>query len=163
MSVIQPQQQPQPQQQRVVVYPNTASNKSPTHHSGGSFGPVFIVLAIIIVVSTLACFLGRLCNKLLNKQNPNQTQHKEDLPKEGNLEFENHKNIRPKVDNAEFWNHSFRPNSKDGDIEFGFDKNIPNVKLNVNRENRGFKTFKNGGINGQMKHSDDNNGPKDGA
>ncbi|KAF2286654.1 hypothetical protein GH714_023246 [Hevea brasiliensis] len=56
----------QPQQQPVVVYPNTVSGQPPpaSHsHSNGSFGTVFIVLAVIIVISAIACCLGRLCNK----------------------------------------------------------------------------------------------------
>ncbi|CAN1187469.1 hypothetical protein LINPERPRIM_LOCUS31865 [Linum perenne] len=57
---------PQPQQQQpVLVYPNTVARDphQSDSHSSGNFGTVFIVLAVIIVVSGLACCLGRLCNK----------------------------------------------------------------------------------------------------
>ncbi|KAK7250567.1 hypothetical protein RIF29_33081 [Crotalaria pallida] len=62
----QPQQQTQ---QPVQVYPSTVTNQPNPHyhHSKGSFGTVFIVLAIILVISTIACFLGRLCNRRYNK------------------------------------------------------------------------------------------------
>ncbi|CAM8916109.1 hypothetical protein QQ045_033600 [Rhodiola kirilowii] len=48
----------------------------PSHHSNGSFGTVFIVLAVITVISGLACFIGRLCNKrtLKRQQYPKQKQ-----------------------------------------------------------------------------------------
>ncbi|KAB2624733.1 hypothetical protein D8674_016393 [Pyrus ussuriensis x Pyrus communis] len=61
----------------VLVYPNNV-NKQPSssHHSNGSFGTVFIVLAVIIVISAIACFLGRLCNRRLNSSRPHrQPQH----------------------------------------------------------------------------------------
>ncbi|KAK1269445.1 hypothetical protein QJS04_geneDACA005019 [Acorus gramineus] len=44
----------------LVVYPHSVST-TPTLHSRGSFGPVFAALAVITVLSALACFLGRFC------------------------------------------------------------------------------------------------------
>lgn len=182
MSLVQPQQQPQ--QQPIVVYPNTVTNRPPSHHSDGSFGAVFMVLAIIIVISAIACFLGRMCNKRLNKQKPKQApdhnfgpkeadvefgNHKKSRPKEGHIELGTHSKFRPKEGHVEFGNHSkprskeghvefgnnrsfrskggdiefgkhsYGPKDKDVDIEFGLDKKIPSVKLNGNREHRGFK------------------------
>lgn len=47
-----------------VVYPVTVSEPQPSsHHSNGSFGTVFIVLAVITVISAVACVLGRVCNR----------------------------------------------------------------------------------------------------
>ncbi|XVF02465.1 hypothetical protein REPUB_Repub04eG0177700 [Reevesia pubescens] len=93
-------QQPQTQQP-VVVYPNTVSGQAPpSHHShsDGSFGTVFIVLAVIIVISAIACFLGRLCNRRLSQTKPSKQNQ----------------------------NHNFRP--KERDIEFGFDGKIAAAK-----------------------------------
>ncbi|KAL6187496.1 hypothetical protein ACLB2K_038894 [Fragaria x ananassa] len=121
----QPQPQPQPlpqqQQQPVLVYPNNVNKPPPSHHSNGSFGSVFIVLAVIVVISGIACFLGRLCNRdRSHKSKPNkQSKHKgnhKTHPKEGHH-----------GDHAEPGNQHFR--AKDGsDIEFGFDKRIPSGK-----------------------------------
>lgn len=128
MSQLQPQQEqlPQPQQQQqqpVLVYPNNGNKPPPSsyHHSNGSFGSVFIVLAVIVVISAIACFLGRLCNRdRPHKSKPNkQSKHKgnsKSHPKEGHH-----------GDHVESGNQHFRP--KDGaDIEFGFDKRIPSGK-----------------------------------
>ncbi|XAR48071.1 hypothetical protein NMG60_11030780 [Bertholletia excelsa] len=57
------------QQTPPLLYPNLATGRpSPSppfssSHSDGSFGTVFIVLAVILVVSMAACFIGRLCNR----------------------------------------------------------------------------------------------------
>ncbi|PRQ41143.1 hypothetical protein RchiOBHm_Chr4g0443731 [Rosa chinensis] len=127
MSQFQPQQlqQPQPlpqqQQQPVLVYPNNVNKPPPSHHSNGSFGSVFIVLAVIVVISGIACFLGRLCNRdrshksKHNKQSKNKGNNKAH-PKEGHH-----------GDHVEFGSQHFRP--KEGtDIEIGFDKRIPSGK-----------------------------------
>ncbi|KAF7829356.1 Transcription factor bHLH90 [Senna tora] len=81
------QGQPQ-QQQPAQVYPTTTTvtNQPPnSHHSNGngSFGTVFIVLAVILVISALACFLGRLCNRRQQNQNPAHLFR----PKEGDVEL----------------------------------------------------------------------------
>uniref|UniRef100_A0A7N0VJB8 Uncharacterized protein n=1 Tax=Kalanchoe fedtschenkoi TaxID=63787 RepID=A0A7N0VJB8_KALFE len=68
-----------------MIYPVPAAGKQPlvqsqaqpppSHHSNGSFGTVFIVLAVITVISGLACFIGRLCNKrTLKSQHAKQKQ-----------------------------------------------------------------------------------------
>ncbi|XVE85079.1 hypothetical protein DITRI_Ditri17bG0063400 [Diplodiscus trichospermus] len=123
-------QQPQTQQP-VVVYPNTASGKAPPSHShsDGSFGTVFIVLAVIIVISAIACFLGRLCNRRLSRTKPsNQNQ-----------------------------NHNFRP--KESDIEFGFDGRIPSAKPTDHGNNgKGYKMPGNGDPRGlRMPEQGDGN------
>ncbi|KAK7361867.1 hypothetical protein VNO77_03956 [Canavalia gladiata] len=92
-----------PPQQPVQVYPATVTNEAPnSHHSNGSFGAVFIVLAIILVISVVACFLGRLCNRRYN----NNQGHSQRPPKQH----------RPQI-------HNLHP--REGDIEFGVDKRIP--------------------------------------
>jgi hypothetical protein len=122
-----PQPQPQQQQQPVVVYPSTVTGQAPpSHHSNGSFGSVFIVLAVIIVVSAIACFLGRLCNRRYSSQKPKQNHH-----------------VRHKE-------------SGGGDIEFGFDnKKGPTPKPGGNGGGRGHKAFENGDhIKGKIKPVD---------
>ncbi|TKY58645.1 hypothetical protein E2542_SST15713 [Spatholobus suberectus] len=93
--------QAQPQQP-VQVYP---TNQPPSsHHSNGSFGAVFIVLAIILVISVVACFLGRLCNKRYNNHSNSQRPSKQHRP-------------QSQI-------HNFHRRDE-GDIEFGVDKRMP--------------------------------------
>ncbi|XP_042496264.1 uncharacterized protein LOC122075335 [Macadamia integrifolia] len=97
-----------------VVYPNTVS-PSTTSHSKGSFGTVFIVLAAIIVISAIACIIGRLCNRRSSR------------PK-NRRESQDH-NFHPKP-RQESQDHTFHP--KEGDLEFGFKKGTLTSKPNVN-------------------------------
>ncbi|KAF4366123.1 hypothetical protein F8388_014841 [Cannabis sativa] len=119
MATLQPQVQqvPQPQQQQqqqpVLVYPVT---KQPvpesTHHSSGSFGTVFIVLAVIVVISGIACCLGRLCNRKAHKHSPTKPhKSQKSRPKGGEPDSRN-RNFRPKDGDPHF-------QPKQGDIEFG--------------------------------------------
>lgn len=50
--------------QPLVAYPHSISTHPPSNPKG-SFGPVFIVLAIIAVLATIACIVGRLCARRL--------------------------------------------------------------------------------------------------
>lgn len=175
MSTFQPQQpqlQNQPQQQQpVVVYPNPVTKQPPgsSHHSNGSFGTVFIILAVIAVVSAIACLLGRLCNRRAHSQKPKaQTSHKpsrstrkdrQDHHVEFGSDSGQHNNFRPRDQgDVEFGNNpniNSRPNKEGGDIEFGFDnkRGVPNgnnIKTNGNREGRGHVVFDN--ITGAVKH-----------
>ncbi|CAJ2636459.1 unnamed protein product [Trifolium pratense] len=110
---VQQQQQPQAQpQQPVQVYPKTVTNQPSPHHSNGSFGTVFIVLAIILVISVVACFLGRLCNRRYNKNNDNnQSRQHNSLQR------------RPANPNRQQQIHDFE--TREEDIEFGVDKRMP--------------------------------------
>ncbi|PNX78293.1 hypothetical protein L195_g034270 [Trifolium pratense] len=102
------QQQPQPQQP-VQVYPKTGTNQPPPHHSNGNFGTVFIVLAIILVISVVACLLGRLCNR--RNYNNNQSRQHNSLQR------------RPAKPNRQQQIHDFE--TREGDIELGVDKRMP--------------------------------------
>lgn len=55
------------QQQPVDGFPNDMplqpKNTPINNHSNGSFGPVSIILAVILVISLLSCVIGRICNK----------------------------------------------------------------------------------------------------
>ncbi|KAK8516665.1 hypothetical protein V6N13_080759 [Hibiscus sabdariffa] len=72
-------------QQPVVMYPNSVSSgqalPSQSPHSDGSFGTVFAVLAVIIVISSVACFLGRLCNRRMSHTKPATKQNKKHDPR----------------------------------------------------------------------------------
>ncbi|KAK7317617.1 hypothetical protein RJT34_02007 [Clitoria ternatea] len=94
--------QAQPQQP-AQVYPTPVTNQPQLHHSHGSFGAVFIVLAIILVISLVACFLGRLCNRRYNNRHSHSSQRP---PKQQRQQI-----------------HNFHPT--EGDIEFGVDKRVP--------------------------------------
>ncbi|KAM7269659.1 hypothetical protein ACFE04_025156 [Oxalis oulophora] len=96
-------QQQQEQQQPVYGYPNTLLTP-PTvtvTHSNGSFGAVFIVLAVIIVISGIACCLGRFCSKKKSYRNDK-------------VKVKPFKEKHKKGHQAE----------RDIDLEFGFDKKI---------------------------------------
>ncbi|KAK9063451.1 hypothetical protein SSX86_017321 [Deinandra increscens subsp. villosa] len=100
--------------QTPLEYP--VSETSPPSHrqQDGSFGTVFIVLAVIVVVSAIACVLGRVCNKRYNKFKPSKhgrhTKRKDMKP--GRNAFQ----------------------TKDGDMEFGFDKRFSSAKVAANGE-----------------------------
>ncbi|KAK9060247.1 hypothetical protein SSX86_020951 [Deinandra increscens subsp. villosa] len=107
MSVQQADQTP-------LVYPVSETNPPSRHQADGSFGAVFVVLAVIVVISAVACFLGRLCNKRRNKAKPS-------------------KHSRPaKEKDMKPTRNTFQ--TKDGDIEFGFDKRFSSSKVAANGE-----------------------------
>ncbi|XP_061356988.1 uncharacterized protein LOC133301379 [Gastrolobium bilobum] len=126
------QVQPLPQQQQPVqVYPTSVTYQSPPQHSNGSFGSVFVVLAIIVVISAIACCLGRLCNRRGRSHNHKQKHVKQEKQQ----------------------NHNFRP--KEVDIEFGFDKRIAASKPNGHGAARGPKPLAHGDMKSfDMKHGD---------
>ncbi|KAI3467534.1 hypothetical protein Pfo_024197 [Paulownia fortunei] len=93
--------------QPVEVYPNPVMTRQPdSSHSNGSFGPVFAVLAVIVVISAVACVLGRLFSK------------------------RHHRAKEAAHHPPRLWESRQKPsfNMRDGDIEFGFDKRIPSGK-----------------------------------
>ncbi|PSS32812.1 SNF2 domain-containing protein [Actinidia chinensis var. chinensis] len=97
--------------QPLVVYPDNATKQAPSHLNG-SFGAVFIVLAVIVVLSATACFLSRLCSRRLHKQQQHHPKAHSPRPKE-------------KPNKA--------PRDREGDIEFGFGKGAnPAAKQDAN-------------------------------
>ncbi|KAK9276134.1 hypothetical protein L1049_005665 [Liquidambar formosana] len=131
-------------QQPVVVYPNTAT-RAPSSHSNGSFGTVFIVLAVIVVVSAIACFLGRLCSKRVHHPKPKQNHASR--PKESRS-----KESRPRERDPEF---RFDSRPKERDIEFGFDNRMPTAKPAGNGEAKAYKPSENGEIYGENRPAHD--------
>ncbi|CAH8386913.1 unnamed protein product [Eruca vesicaria subsp. sativa] len=108
----------QQMQQPVVVYPNayTTENAYPstssspasyTSVSSGSFGTVFIVVAVILVLSVVACIFGRLCSR---KIRGSKQQHSKQPRREKESSTKSHE-IRPV---------EFEPRER-GDLEFGVD------------------------------------------
>ncbi|GAU44148.1 hypothetical protein TSUD_188090 [Trifolium subterraneum] len=104
-----PAQQQQQPQHPAQVYPKTVTNQPSPHHSNGNFGTVFIVLAIILVISVVACLLGRLCNRRSN--NNNQSRQHNSLQR------------RPAKPNRQQQIHDFE--TREEDIEFGVYKRMP--------------------------------------
>ncbi|GJT42486.1 hypothetical protein Tco_0951201 [Tanacetum coccineum] len=91
-----------------IVYPVTGTVPSTTtHSSNGSYGAVFIVLAVIVTISGFACFLGRMLNKRQNEERPS----------------------RPKEKDTKRNSNGFQ--TKDGDIEFGYDKRLASAKVST--------------------------------
>ncbi|KAI3733500.1 hypothetical protein L6452_12943 [Arctium lappa] len=104
-------------QQTPLIYPVSETNPPSHHQSDGSFGAVFIVLAVIVVISAIACFLGRLCSKRHSKFKPSKQGHASRPPKEKDMKHNR---------------NAFQ--TKDGDIEFGFDKRFSSAKVAANGE-----------------------------
>ncbi|CAI8608552.1 unnamed protein product [Vicia faba] len=101
-----------PPQQPVNVYPTTVTNQ-PSSHSNGNYGPVFIVLAILLVISVVGCFLGRLCNRRKINSKNNQ-----DRPREAPLR----RSVKP---NRQQQIHDIQ-SREDEDVELGgIDKRRP--------------------------------------
>ncbi|KAF1875103.1 hypothetical protein Lal_00007719 [Lupinus albus] len=100
----------QQQQQPVQVYPDTVTDQSPSYNSNGSVGSVFIVLAIIVVISAVGFCLGWFCSRRHNQKHAKQQKQ------------QNH-------------HHNMPP--KEVDIEFGFDKKIAASKPNGHGAARG--------------------------
>ncbi|GLU03089.1 hypothetical protein SLE2022_203070 [Rubroshorea leprosula] len=135
-------------QQPVFIDPNTVIGQAPpSHHdSNGSFGTVFIVLAVIIVISAIACCLGRLCNGRLSKPKP---------PKQNNNHGHGQKSQNHHGHGQKSQNHrGVRP--KEGDIEFGFDnKRMPPIaKPAGNGDLRGHRMPERGEFRGETKPAD---------
>ncbi|CAA0833707.1 Unknown protein [Striga hermonthica] len=101
------------------VYQNPVMTRQPeSSHSNGSFGPVFVVLAVIVVISAVACVLGRFCSKRHNRAK--EGAHKHSKPSK-----QSQAGLGPKE-----WESRKKPsfNMRDGDIEFGFEKKIHSGK-----------------------------------
>lgn len=100
--------------QTPLVYP--VSETSPPSHSqsDGSFRAVFVVLGVIVAVSAVACVLGRMCSKRYNKPKP--------------YKHGRHTKERDMNPNR----NAFQ--TKDEDIEFGYDKRFSSAKVAANGE-----------------------------
>lgn len=120
---------------------------------------------MIVVVSAIACLLGRLCGRKVHNQKPKQShQHsRSTAPKDRpDAEFGNG-NFRPRDQgDIEFANINNNNNpslsrpKEGGDIEFGFDSkraHANGIKTNGSREGRGHVGFEN--VNGNVKHHGD--------
>lgn len=85
-----------------------------------------------MVVSAIACFLGRLCSKRHNKFKP--SKHGQG---QGQGQGQGH-GSRPPKEKDIMMKHNNRSNNafqtKDGDIEFGFDKRFSSAKVAANGE-----------------------------
>ncbi|TMW97702.1 hypothetical protein EJD97_005118 [Solanum chilense] len=87
------------------IQPKNTPITQSSSHSNGSFGTVFIILAVILVISLISCVIGRICNKRRNGD------HHHHSPKQ---------------------RHEIHTKGREGhhDIEYGSDnKRIPNSKV----------------------------------
>ncbi|KAI3720316.1 hypothetical protein L6452_21232 [Arctium lappa] len=98
------------QQQMPIVYPASDTVPTSNQSSNGSYWAVFIVLSVIVIVSAIGCFLGRLCNKGQDVARPHKDQ-----------------SHPPKEKDAKR-NATGLP-TKDRDIESGYDKRLASAKV----------------------------------
>ncbi|KAK4785538.1 hypothetical protein SAY86_002227 [Trapa natans] len=131
-------EQPYIPQQPLMVNPNTIMGQPqpPSHshshsHSDGSFGMVFIVLVVICVVSAIACFLGRFCNRkakaYTGPKQPRSAVHHGHPTKEHDVEFgfgkkTGHEN--PKMPKQSSRVGQGPRDDKKNEIEFSLDKKM---------------------------------------
>ncbi|XP_031124309.1 uncharacterized protein LOC116027019 [Ipomoea triloba] len=131
MSQQQQQQQFQPQvypYNNVPTQPNTLFPPplaaDTTSHSNGSFGTVFWVIGVIIVVSVLACIANRLCTKRTKSSKPSKKDKKGHGHGHGHGQAKLPKEWAGKQSRADFHHDD------GGDIEFGFGgKRFPSAKV----------------------------------
>ncbi|KAK9113735.1 hypothetical protein Syun_020532 [Stephania yunnanensis] len=84
MSLPQPNQPNNGFIQNAPPLPNSGMRKQPSH-SNSSYGPVFIVLAVVVGISLIACLLNRLCTRKFSSRKENQ-RARFDHPKERDVE-----------------------------------------------------------------------------
>ncbi|XP_039013131.1 uncharacterized protein LOC120142673 [Hibiscus syriacus] len=147
-------------QQPVVMYPNSVSSgqalPSQIPHSDGSFGTVFIVLAVIIVISSVACFLKRLCNRRMSQTKPTNPRRK------GNdieLGFDGPIRTAKPVDvTGGDQNKRFKMLGNEDPRGFrlmpGDHGDFKGFKIHPNGDLKGFKVQSNGDLKGQNKQVD---------
>lgn len=129
--------------------PQVMARPAAAHHSHESFGTVFIVLAVIVVVSAIACVLGRVCSRrqshpkgAYRSKDKEAKQHHHSQPRDGDIEFGFDKRLSSSKVAA---NEDFGPPN----MKFGSDKRFPSGKGPTNEELRGPKAFHNGAASGE--------------
>lgn len=127
------------------------------------------------MISAIACFLGRLCNRRSHSSKPPKQTHNNNnnsvRPKQGGGEFGTHNGFRPNPKEAAGSHQpgntpgSFRSNSKEGggggDVELGFDMRIPNGKPNGFRSDSRGRSYPHGNgdhMKGEVKHGGGDHG-----
>ncbi|KAF8040799.1 hypothetical protein BT93_B2892 [Corymbia citriodora subsp. variegata] len=128
-----------------MMYPYNVPGQPPPYsrpHSDGSFGGVFIVLAVIVLVSAVACCLGRFCGR--RREKPKGVSKKQVAagaakaaarpPKEIDIEFGfDHKNIRTANRPVRYGEYKGNNNMKpglDGGFVFDFKKGSKTMPSN---------------------------------
>lgn len=115
------------------VYPSynpVIKSQPDSAHSDGSYGPVFIVLAVIFVIGVAACVLGRLCSRRRHRDNGRPHHHHQvhhQPPPKSNAAHEQSHGLGPKE-----WEAREKPRialRERADIEFGLDKRIPSDRV----------------------------------
>ncbi|KAK9117158.1 hypothetical protein Sjap_016105 [Stephania japonica] len=107
----------------VVFYPSsesTATQPQATSHSNDSFTPVFVVLAVIVVLLGSSCCIGQVCARRVAKPKSSKKQHDQQHPKSK----KQHEQPQSKAKKNK---HNF--DDGEDDIEFGFkNKRVPSAK-----------------------------------
>ncbi|KAL3511300.1 hypothetical protein ACH5RR_030701 [Cinchona calisaya] len=108
-------------QQPIEVFPsppNIPTQSYNSSHSNESFGPVLIVLAVIVVLLLISIVLGRICNKRYRNSKAEQSHG-----------HGSHKKAKSAKKNGGKFHHE---GGDIGDIEFGFDKRFASSKVGAN-------------------------------
>ncbi|CAH9146718.1 unnamed protein product [Cuscuta epithymum] len=136
----------QPQVNPINTYITPPSSVSSSNSdSNGSFGPVFVVLAVVVVLSAIACVFGRVCN---GGKSPKGAKKESKKGKKGEERKANNP-ISHTLDHKE-WGQP-RKFQNEEDIEIGFDvKRKPKPSSNkVHEDPRGPKPYQHGPQRGQ--------------
>lgn len=104
------------QSQPADVYPSPNIPTQSSSHSNGSFGPVLIVLGVILVLLLISIVLGRICNRRYHSSKGERSR--------GHSSHKKAKTAKP--------NGKFHHQAGGGDIEFGFDKRFASAKVAAN-------------------------------
>ncbi|MCL7041264.1 hypothetical protein MKW94_012955 [Papaver nudicaule] len=126
-----------------IIYPNTVTGQPASHRSRGSFGPVFAVLAVVVVLSAVACIIGQICARRFSHSKHQQNKDSQHHPKHKQNK-DSHYHIHTKhQQNKDSHRHPKHPmmepglhDEEEGDIEFGFKPRMQKEKPAGYRETR---------------------------
>ncbi|XP_049368930.1 uncharacterized protein LOC125833802 [Solanum verrucosum] len=117
------------------VQPKDTPITQSSSHSNGSFGTVFIILAVILVISLISCVIGRICNKRRNGDHHHSPKQRHEIHTKGR---EGRHDIEYGIDNKRI------PNSKVAASNIGDHSNIPTSSMpfdNIERHGKGGVRF----------------------
>ncbi|KAI3880900.1 hypothetical protein MKX03_032725 [Papaver bracteatum] len=134
-----------------IIYPNTTAAQPESHHSKGSFGPVFAVLAGVLVLTAVACIIGQICARRFSHRKDKDSHHH--LKHKQNKDSHHHPKHRQNKDSHhQLKQPNMEPNLHDdqeGDIEFGFRPRMQKEKPAGYRETRELKFAEYGETKGE--------------
>ncbi|MCL7044340.1 hypothetical protein MKW94_030122 [Papaver nudicaule] len=113
-----------------IIYPNTVTGQPASHHSRGSFGPVFVVLAVVVVLSAVACIIGQICARRFSHSKHQQNKNSHNHPKYKQNKDSHRHPKHPMMEPAGLHD------AEESDIEFGFKPRMQKEKPAGYRETR---------------------------